>query len=237
MRAIGYARVSTTKQDLARQRDKITNFCAEKDYDLEFIIEDFGISGATLQRNGYQRLNSLTNMQCDVLVVSEISRLSRKEQITEALSDIQNILKRGISVILLDNPSKIYQANEDLKLDELIMLVFQLYGAAQERIEIKRKNQDGKQAIFRSNPYALVDAQVPFGYRKVINTMSNKPKYLIEQNPEEVEIVRKIFDLVLNGKTLYGVMQYLNDRNIKIKKDYHHSQFLAVLFTMNCILV
>ena len=88
MRAIGYARVSTTKQDLARQRDKITNFCAENGYDLEFIIEDFGISGATLNRKGYQRLNSLTENDCDVIVVSEISRLSRKEQITEALNDI-----------------------------------------------------------------------------------------------------------------------------------------------------
>ena len=131
MRAIGYARVSTTKQDLARQKCKITDFCAENGYELASFIEDFGISGATLEREGYKRLNSLSNEQCDVLVVSEISRLSRKEQITEALRDIQNILKRGISVILLDNPNKIYQANEDLKLDELVMLVFQLYGAAQ----------------------------------------------------------------------------------------------------------
>ncbi|MBQ1604815.1 MAG: recombinase family protein, partial [Lachnospiraceae bacterium] len=73
MRAIGYARVSTTKQDLARQRCKITNFCGENGYELEFIIEDFGISGATLDRKGYQRLNSLTDNDCDVIVVSEIS--------------------------------------------------------------------------------------------------------------------------------------------------------------------
>ena len=218
MRAIGYARVSTTKQDLARQRCKITNFCGEKGYELIKILEDFGISGATLQREGYQQLNSLTSEYCDVIVVSEISRLSRKDQITDALSDIQNILKRGISVILLDNPNKIYQANEDLKLDELVMLVFQLYGAAQERNEIKRKNQDGKQALFKSNPYAVVDAKIPFGFRSVPNTMSNRPKYLLEQNPEEVKVVKKIFELVLDGKTLYGVMQYLNDRNIMIHK-------------------
>ena len=85
MRAIGYARVSTTKQDLARQRCKITNFCAENDYELQFIIEDFGISGATLDRKGYQKLLTLTEKDCDVIIVSEISRLSRKEQVTEAL--------------------------------------------------------------------------------------------------------------------------------------------------------
>ena len=218
MRAIGYARVSTTKQDLARQRCKITNFCGENGYELEFIIEDFGISGATLDRKGYQRLNSLTASDCDVIVVSEISRLSRKEQITEALNDIQQILNNGISVILLDDSAKVYKANENLNISELLLLIIQLWGAAQERNEIKRKNQDGKQALFKSNPYAVVDAKIPFGFRSVPNTMSNRPKYLLEQNPEEVDVVKKIFELVLDGKTLYGVMQYLNDRNIMIRK-------------------
>ena len=218
MRAIGYARVSTTKQDLARQRDKITNFCAENGYDLEFIIEDFGISGATLDRKGYQRLNSLTENDCDVIIVSEISRLSRKEQITEALNDIQQILNNGISVILLDDAAKVYKAKENLNISELLLLIIQLWGAAQERNEIKRKNQDGKQALFKSNPYAVVDAKIPYGFRSVPNTISTRPKYLLEQNPEEVEVVKKIFELVLDGKTLYGVMQYLNDRNIMIGK-------------------
>lgn len=218
MRAIGYARVSTTKQDLARQRDKITNFCSDNHYELIKIIEDFGISGATLEREGYQELNSLTGMDCDVIVVSEISRLSRKEQISESLNNIQQILNKGISVILLDDSSIIYKANENLDITEIIKLIFQLWGAAQERIEIKRKNQDGKQALFKSNPYAVVDAKVPFGFKKVPNTMSNRPKYLLEQNPAEVEVVKKIFELVLDGKTLYGVMQYLNDRNIMIGK-------------------
>ena len=218
MRAIGYARVSTTKQDLARQRCKITNFCGENGYELEFIIEDFGISGATLDRKGYQRLNSLTDNDCDVIVVSEISRLSRKEQITEALNDIQQILNNGISVILLDDSAKVYKAKENLNISELLLLIIQLWGAAQERNEIKRKNQDGKQALFKSNPYAVVDAKIPYGFRSVPNTISNRPKYLLEQDPEEVEVVKKIFELVLDGKTLYGVMQYLNDRNIMIRK-------------------
>ena len=218
MRAIGYARVSTTKQDLARQRCKITDFCADNGYKLEFILEDFGISGATLNRKGYQRLLSLTDKDCDVIIVSEISRLSRREQITEALNDIQQILNNGISVMLLDDKGKIYKANEALPIQDLLCIVFELYGAAKDRIGIKTKNQDGKQALFKSNPYAVVDAKIPFGFKKVPNTMSNRPKYLLEQNPEEVEVVKKIFELVLDGKTLYGVMQYLNDRNIMIGK-------------------
>lgn len=220
MKAIGYARVSTTKQDLARQRDKITNFCNDRGYELLTIIEDFGISGASLEREGYQELNKLTDRDCDIIIVSEISRLSRKDQITEALNDIQRILNNGISVLLLDNPNNIYKAKETLNLQELIMLVFQLYGAAQERHEIKRKNQDGKQALLRNNPYAVVDAKIPYGFRAVPNKISNKPKYLLEEDPEQVAIIRKIFELVLEGKTLYYVSQYLYDREIKINNGY-----------------
>lgn len=220
MKAIGYARVSTTKQDLARQRDKITNFCNDRGYELLTIIEDFGISGASLEREGYQELNKLTDRDCDIIIVSEISRLSRKDQITEALNDIQRILNNGISVLLLDNPNNIYKAKENLNLQELIMLVFQLYGAAQERHEIKRKNQDGKQALLRNNPYAVVDAKMPYGFRAVPNKTSNKPKYLMEEDPEQVAVIRKIFELVLEGKTLYYVSQYLYDREIKINNGY-----------------
>lgn len=227
MRAVGYARVSTSKQDLARQRCKISDFCAENGYKLEFILEDFGISGATFDRKGYQKLNSLTNKDCDLIVVSEISRLSRREQIPEALNDIQQILNNGISVVLLDDAAKVYKANENLKLDELLLLMVQLWGAAQERIEIKRKNQDGKQALFKSNPYAVVDAKIPFGFKRVPNIISNRPKYLLEYNPEEVVIVKKIFELVLDGKTLYGVMQYLYDKNIKIGKGMPTTSILS----------
>ena len=51
MKVIGYSRVSTTKQELYRQRDKISKFCDEKHFFLNRIIEDFGKSGATNERS------------------------------------------------------------------------------------------------------------------------------------------------------------------------------------------
>ena len=209
-------KVGAATQSVADQ-DKIKALFPNT-YGKEEITFVKGANTSVADRKGYQRLNSLTEKDCEMIVVSEISRLSRKEQITEALNDIQQILNNGISVILLDDSAKVYKAKENLNISELLLLIIQLWGAAQERNEIKRKNQDGKQALFKSNPYAVVDAKVPFGFKKVPNTMSNRPKYILEQNPAEVEVVKKIFELVLDGKTLYGVMQYLNDRNIMIGK-------------------
>lgn len=217
MKAIGYARVSTTKQDLARQQVKIKDFCESKNYNLLQIIEDFGISGANSDRDGYRKILSLTNKDCDVVIVSELSRLSRQEFVIETVHNIQNIINNGISVLLLDNPGKIYKANEPLKIDELIILTIQAYGAAQERHDIKKKNQDGKVALFLNHPYAVVDALIPFGYRKIPNPNGNRPKYIIEEFPEEADIVRKIYELVLNGNSLYSTCKYFNERNINMR--------------------
>jgi site-specific DNA recombinase len=140
MKVIGYARVSTTNQDLVRQRTNIENFCKEQGYNLLYIIEDFGISGATNEREGYKRVMALTTSDCDLLVVSELSRLSRKEDITETLNDISKVVAHnGISMLLLDQKSKTYEGGVTLPIADLLMLIISLYGAAQERIETKRK--------------------------------------------------------------------------------------------------
>lgn len=60
IKIIGYARVSTTKQDLSRQKLKIKEFCENNNYELIEIIEDFGISGVVADRKGYIELQSKT---------------------------------------------------------------------------------------------------------------------------------------------------------------------------------
>ena len=54
IKIIGYARVSTTKQDLSRQKLKIKEFCENNNYELIEIIEDFGISGVVADRKKNQ---------------------------------------------------------------------------------------------------------------------------------------------------------------------------------------
>ena len=42
----------------------------------------------------------------------------------------------------------------------------------------------------------------------------------MEEDPEQVAIIKKIFEFVLEGKTLYYVSKYLYDREIKINNGY-----------------
>ena len=227
MRVIGYARVSTTKQDLSRQVVKIKEFCESNNYELIEIIEDFGISGVVADRHGYLELQNMTSKDADIIVISELSRLSRQEDITETVHNIQKIINQGLSVILLDNPHKTYEANRFLDITEVLLLTIKAYGAAQERQEIKKKNQDGKQALLLFNPYAVVDAKIPYGYKAIPNPNGKRPKYILEEVPEEVELIKKMFSLVNSGYTLGAVARFFNERNISFRGYYSTISILS----------
>ena len=220
IKIIGYARVSTTKQDLSRQKLKIKEFCENNNYELSEIIEDFGISGTIADRKGYLELQSKTYKDADMIVISELSRLSRQEDVTETVYNIQQIITKGLSVILLDSPNKIYEANKLFDITEILLLTIKAWAAAQERLEIKKKNQDGKQALFQEHPYAVVDQKIPYGYKQIPNPNGKRPRYILEEVPEEVEKIRKLFALVISGKSLGAVARYFNERDITFRGYY-----------------
>ena len=87
-------------------------------------------------------------------------------------------------------------------------------------MDIKKKNQDGKQALFQAYPYAVVDQKIPYGYKAVPNPNGKRPKYILEEVPEEVENIKRLFALVNSGKTLGAVARYFNERNITFRGYY-----------------
>ena len=104
-RAIGYARVSTEKQDLVRQEMLISEYCDTHDNILLDIIEE-KVSGAKneIDRIGLMKLLSLQGNEADIIVVSELSRLSREDDALNVLNKINDLLKIGFDVVFLDKP-------------------------------------------------------------------------------------------------------------------------------------
>ncbi|WP_099290961.1 recombinase family protein [Butyricimonas sp. Marseille-P3923] len=227
-KAITYIRVSTKMQDVARQRMKIQEYCARNNYEIVQEIVDYGISGARADREGYIKLQSLTDKDGEILVISELSRLSREETLI-TVNTIQNIIYHGLDVVFLDDASKYYKANQALNLIELITLLVSADKNAKERIEIKRKNQEGKQAILSNNPYAMVDGNIPFGFQAIYNPNGRRPKKILEENEQEVEHIKKVYELILSGYSLGEVARYFNNRNITFRGFFVTRQLLGRL--------
>lgn len=110
-RVIGYIRVSTDNQDLERQRVLIRKYCENKGYSLLRIEEDYAISGTVSNRNGLNSILNITNSVADMVVVSELSRLSRQDDIFETLTQIHTII-RNVDLVILDEPDKVYEAGK-----------------------------------------------------------------------------------------------------------------------------
>lgn len=211
-RVIGYIRVSTDNQDLERQRVLIRKNCENKGYSLLRIEEDYAISGTVSNRNGLNSILNITNSVADMVVVSELSRLSRQDDIFETLTQIHTII-RNVDLVILDEPDKVYEAGKTIILSDFLMLAIKAYGAADERKKIVSRMTTGKDSKVQAFPLMLTDSNIPTGFKAVPNPNYIKgatPKMLLVEDEERMQLVRDIFNYVANGLSLGKTAEKLN---------------------------
>lgn len=211
-RVIGYIRVSTDNQDLERQRVLIRKYCENKGYSLLRIEEDYAISGTVSNRNGLNSILNITNSVADMVVVSELSRLSRQDDIFETLTQIHTII-RNVDLVILDEPDKVYEAGKTIILSDFLMLAIKAYGAADERKKIVSRMTTGKDSKVQAFPLMLTDSIIPTGFKAVPNPNYIKgatPKMLLVEDEERMQLVRDIFNYVANGLSLGKTAEKLN---------------------------
>ena len=212
IRVIGYIRVSTDNQDLERQRVLIRKYCENKGYSLLRIEEDYAISGTVSNRNGLNSILNITNSVADMVVVSELSRLSRQDDIFETLTQIHTII-RNVDLVILDEPDKVYEAGKTIILSDFLMLAIKAYGAADERKKIVSRMTTGKDSKVQAFPLMLTDSNIPTGFKAVPNPNYIKgatPKMLLVEDEERMQLVRDIFNYVANGLSLGKTAEKLN---------------------------
>ena len=154
---IGYARVSTEKQDLERQKILIREYCTSNGYELVKIISE-KVSGAKKDRKSIDELLEIDSSVADMVVVSELSRISRQKELMVVLNTINEILENGLDVLFLDDTSKIYSAFAELDMVDIITLTVKAHSAAEERDKITTRMRTGKLTKVSTNPYTYTGA-------------------------------------------------------------------------------
>lgn len=94
MRAIGYLRVSTEKQDLENQKFGILDLANKNHWTVEFVEEK--VSGKVSYKDRELGKVIETLKDGDVLIVSELSRLGRS--MLEIMTLLCNLMEKGIKV-------------------------------------------------------------------------------------------------------------------------------------------
>lgn len=137
-RIYGYARVSSTEQNLDRQIAALLAYGVEDRH----IITD-KMSGKDFSRPGYQTLKGQLLRSGDILVIKEMDRLGRDyEQIK---SEWQELRQMGVDLVVLDMPVLSTADKSDLEKQLISNIIFELlaYLSEKERIKIKTRQSEG----------------------------------------------------------------------------------------------
>lgn len=220
-KGIGYIRVSTSRQDLERQKLQLRSYCSDNGINLLRIIEE-KVSGAKENRSSIKELEKLDAKNCDIVIVSELSRLSREDSIRRTINYIGNLVEdNGINVVFLDNPLKVYSGTLDEF--ELIQIIFLAVGAREERKKINERAKSGMDAKFYEDTNVFRGSIPPFGFKVIHN-----PKYLENEDrkfgkkilvidEQESLVVKQIFDLISKGKSLRDTVTTINNSGYRNK--------------------
>ena len=127
---LGYARVSTTKQDLDRQIDALTT----AGVDPERIYVDKK-SGATPDRPGLVALLEYAG-DGDVIVVHTLDRLGRT--VRDTLNLIHDLRERGIGVRNLADPIRVDSSAPDDPMGQLAVVLLALFGQMERTYSLER---------------------------------------------------------------------------------------------------
>jgi len=127
---LGYARVSTVKQDLDRQIQALI----EDGVDRERICVDRK-SGATVDRPGLREVLAYAR-DGDVIVVHTLDRLGRT--VRDTLNLIHDLAERGVGVRNIADPIKVDSGNPSDPMAQLAVVLLALFAQMERTYTLER---------------------------------------------------------------------------------------------------
>lgn len=212
--AAAYVRVSTEDQveySPDSQIKAIQKYAKDHDMILpqEFIFADEGISGRkALNRPAFQRMIGLAKSKprpFDVILLWKFSRFARNREDSIVY---KSMLRRqcGVDVV---------SVSEQVGEDKTAILIEALLEAMDEYYSINL-SEEVKRGLAEKFSRGEAANRPPLGY------VTEKGKYVVQ--PEEAEIVRRIYAEFLAGVGQRAIVQGLTDSGIRTKKGFNFDQ-------------
>lgn len=207
-RGVIYSRVSTIDQDYSKQTNELKEFAKRNDIDIIQIYEEKE-SGFNNDRPEFKKVQKLTKDDIDILLIWELSRLSRRSIYIQ--QQVRNFADKGICIYT--KKENLYTLNEDGTENKSAMLLigFTSIIAEQEVATLKERTISSKRNRIIKGGYSYT-YNAPYGY-----TYDKESKKL-SINPVEAEVVKRIFELSANDYSAYRIPILLNADGIPTQK-------------------
>lgn len=206
MRGAIYSRVSTEEQDYSKQTNELKDYASRNGIEVVYVFEEKE-SGFNNDRPEFQKLMKLTKSEIDIVLVWELSRISRRAIYLQ--QQVQEFTDKGINIFALKEGVNTLNADGSINISAKTLIGFVSIIAEQEAATLKERTISSRRNhIFREGKSYTGTA--PYGY-----DIENKTLVI---NEKEAEVVRKIFDLSIKGYSAYRIPIILNSEWIFNKK-------------------
>jgi site-specific DNA recombinase len=209
-----YARVSSEQQreenTIASQTASLLEFANNHELEVpkEWVLEDEGYSGATLERPGLERVRDLAaEGQIQVVLAYSPDRLSRKYAYQILL--IEEFARHGVETLFVKSP----QGNSP---EDQLLVQFQGMIAEYERAQILERSRRGKRHRAQAGEVSVLSG-APYGYRYMRKTDEALAAYLIDE--VEASVVRRVYGMyTVDGLSIAEITRKLNHEGIPPRK-------------------
>ena len=191
-------RVSTKYQDFTPQEEDLKKYANELGYEVVGVISTKESGFRTIERkDGFRQVKEFfaTNFDCRTLIITELSRLSRYDDV---LIHCKTYFKENkIQLIVKDISFRLFDDNGNY--NYATDITFNMFATmASAEMQQKRERFARAKTALRENGY-VVGGKALFGYNIV--QVEGKRKTL-EINESEAEQIRKVFELYRDGKSI-----------------------------------
>src|SRR5712675_146998 len=209
-----YARVSSEQQreenTIASQTASLIEFAKNHELEVpkEWIFEDEGYSGATLERPGLERVRDLAaEGQIQVVLAYSPDRLSRKYAYQILL--IEELARQGVEMLFVKGP-------QGASAEDQLLVQFQGMIAEYERAQILERSRRGKRHRAHQGQVNVLSA-APYGYRYVRKCDDAAARYEIID--AEADIVRMVYQSYVDaGMSIGAITRQLNEQGVPTRK-------------------
>ena len=201
-------------ESIKNQKSLLLQYTKENNIFVYDIYIDDGYSGTNFERPSFKRLiKDIEDKKINMVITKDMSRLGRDYiktgELIEKYFPEHNI--RYISVT--DNlDTYLDNSNNDIAPFKAIMNDFYAKDISKKiRSSLKAKMKEGN----------FVGARAPYGYLK-----DKKNKNHLVINKEQAIVVKKIFNLALNGLNYYQIADALTKLKIRTPSSYYNDNIL-----------
>lgn len=235
-----YARVSTKKneqaQSLETQKEKYTQFCEERGYELIEVYPDDGRTATNARRPEFQRMmydcgidfernedgsdifrKSKRKSKYDLIIVKDPSRMSRST--VDGITAVKQLVSKNVNVLFENSGMSTYDKNWEFNLSILFSI------AQNESQNLSSRVKFTKEYNARKGHYR--PSRLPFGYVK-----DEKGKIIIDE--QEAEIVKYIFNRYQEVGS-FMIVRELNAKGFKTKHGHVWSEYMVNRMIKNLI--